>query len=65
MQPETLVYNAGVERQFFDAAKEALTSFSRDGELAWAEFLKCMDMYAQEILSKNVKYHGRCFGEIA
>ena len=53
MQPETLVYNAGVERQFFDAAKEALTSFSRDGELAWAEFLKCMDMYAQEILSKN------------
>ena len=53
MQPEALVYNAGVERQFFDAAKEALTSFSRDGELAWAEFIKCIDMYAQEIISKN------------
>jgi len=38
--PEPLVYNAGVERQFFDAAKEALTSYSRDGGQAWAEFLK-------------------------
>lgn len=53
MIPETMVYNAGVERQFFDMAKEALRSSSRDGELAWAEFLKCMDLYAQEILSKN------------
>lgn len=53
MQPEALVYNAGVERQFFDATKEALTSFSRDGELACAEFLKCMEMYIQELLSKN------------
>ena len=53
MQPEPLVYNAGVERQFFDAAKEALTSFSRDGEQAWAEFLKCMDLYAQEVITKN------------
>jgi len=52
-QPETFVYNAGVERQFFDAAKEALTTYSRDGELAWAEFLKCMDLYAQEILSRS------------
>jgi len=52
-QPESFVYNAGVERQFFDAAKEALTSYSRDGELAWAEFLKCMDLYAQEILSRS------------
>lgn len=53
MQPEALVYNAGVERQFFDAVKEVLTSFSRDGELAWAIFLKSMDMYAQEVLPKN------------
>ena len=53
MQPEAYVYNAAVERQFFDATKEALISFSRDGELAWAEFLKCMEMYGQDILSKN------------
>jgi paired amphipathic helix protein Sin3a len=53
MQPEVLVYNAGVERQFFDATKEALTSFSRDGDVAWGEFLKCLDMYAQEMISKN------------
>lgn len=52
-QPETFVYNAGVERQFFDAAKEALTAFSRDGGQAWAEFLKCIDMYAQEVLSRS------------
>ena len=51
--PKTYCYNAGVERQFFDAVKETLTSYSRDGELAWAEFLKCLDMYAQEILSRN------------
>ena len=51
--PEPLVYNAGVERQFFDAAKEALTSYSRDGGQAWAEFLKCLDMYAQEVLSRT------------
>ncbi len=48
-----MIYSAGVERQFFDMAKEALRSSSRDGELAWAEFLKCMHYYAQEILSKN------------
>jgi len=52
-QPETFVYNAGVERQFFDAAKEALTSYTRDGGQAWAEFLKCLDMYAQEVLSRT------------
>eukprot|EP00554_Chaetoceros_debilis_P006297 CAMPEP_0194077716 /NCGR_PEP_ID=MMETSP0149-20130528/4297_1 /TAXON_ID=122233 /ORGANISM="Chaetoceros debilis, Strain MM31A-1" /LENGTH=1562 /DNA_ID=CAMNT_0038758825 /DNA_START=182 /DNA_END=4870 /DNA_ORIENTATION=- len=51
--PETMIYSAGVERQFFDMAKEALRSSSRDGEMAWAEFLKCMHYYAQEILSKN------------
>jgi Histone deacetylase complex, SIN3 component len=53
MMPETLIYNSGVERQFFDLAKESLRSSSREGDLAWAEFLKCMDLYAQEILSKN------------
>lgn len=47
------VYNSAVERQFFDAAREALTSYTRDGGQAWAEFLKCMDMYAQDILSRN------------
>jgi len=46
------VYNAGVERQFFDLVKAALTSFSRDGQ-AYAEFIKTLDMYAQEILSRN------------
>ncbi len=46
------IYNAGVERQFFDLVKAALTSFSRDGQ-AYAEFIKTLDMYAQEILSRN------------
>jgi len=52
-RPETFVYNSAVERQFFDAAKEALASYTRDGGQAWAEFLKCLDMYAQDILSKS------------
>jgi paired amphipathic helix protein Sin3a len=51
-QSESYVYNAAVERQFFDAAREAM-SFSRDGGQAWAEFLKCLDMYAQEILTRT------------
>lgn len=51
-QQELFVYNAGVERQFFDLVKVALTSFSRDGQ-AYAEFIKTLDMYAQEILSRN------------
>lgn len=51
--PESYVYNSAVERQFFDSAREALTSFSRDSGQAWAEFLKCLDMYAQEILSRS------------
>ena len=50
--PETFVYNSAVERQFFDASKEALASYTRDGGQAWAEFLKCLDLYAQEILSR-------------
>lgn len=49
---EVFVYNSGVERQFFDAVKAALFSFSRDGQ-AYAEFIKTLDMYAQEILSRN------------
>jgi len=51
--PESYVYNSAVERQFFDSAREALSSYSRDGGQAWAEFLKCLDMYAQEILSRS------------
>ncbi|KAL3924281.1 MAG: hypothetical protein SGILL_001142 [Bacillariaceae sp.] len=51
--PESYVYNSAVERQFFDAAKEALASYTRDGGQAWAEFMKCLDMYAQEILSRS------------
>jgi len=51
--PEAFVYNSAVERQFFDAAKESLASYTRDGGQAWAEFLKCLDMYAQEILSRS------------
>jgi paired amphipathic helix protein Sin3a len=50
---EATLYNSAVERQFFDAAREALTSYSRDGGQAWAEFLKCLDMYAQDILSRS------------
>lgn len=52
-QPESYVYNSAVERQFFDSAKEALASYTRDGGQAWAEFLKCLDVYAQDILSRN------------
>ena len=52
-QPESSVFNSAVERQFFDLAKEALSSYSRDGGQAWAEFMKCLDMYAQEILSRT------------
>mmetsp|Transcript_27369 Transcript_27369/g.65663 ORF Transcript_27369/g.65663 Transcript_27369/m.65663 type:complete len:1810 (+) Transcript_27369:69-5498(+) len=51
--PDQYVYNSAVERQFFDAAKEALATYTRDGGQAWAEFLKCMDMYSQEILSRS------------
>ena len=51
--PEMYVYNSAVERQFFDAAREALAMHTRDGGQAWAEFLKCLDMYAQEILSRS------------
>eukprot|EP00934_Nitzschia_sp_Nitz4_P003650 Nitzschia sp. Nitz4//scaffold6_size259037//239398//243609//NITZ4_001126-RA/size259037-processed-gene-0.97-mRNA-1//-1//CDS//3329557049//3640//frame0 len=52
-QPESYVYNSAVERQFFDAAREALAAYTRDGGQAWSEFLKCLDMYAQEILSHS------------
>ena len=51
--PESYVYNSAVERQFFDATKEALTAYTRDGGQAWAEYLKCLDMYAQDILSRE------------
>jgi paired amphipathic helix protein Sin3a len=51
--PDQYMYNSAVERQFFDAAKEALATYTRDGGQAWAEFLKCLDMYAQEILSRS------------
>jgi paired amphipathic helix protein Sin3a len=51
-QQDAFVYNAGVERQFFDVVKASLTSFSRDGQ-AYAEFIKTLDMYSQEILSRN------------
>lgn len=52
-QPETFIYNSAVERQFFDNVKESLTSSSRDGGAAWSEFLKCLDLYAQEVLSRS------------
>ena len=51
-EESSYVYNSAVERQFFDATREALTAYSRDGGQAWAEFVKCLDMYAQEILSR-------------
>jgi paired amphipathic helix protein Sin3a len=53
-QQDSFVYNAGVERQFFDLVKEALTSsYSRNGETAWIEFRKCLDTYTQEIISRS------------
>ena len=51
--PDSFVYNSAVERQFFDMARESLTSYTRDGGQAWAEFVKCLDMYAQDILSRT------------
>ena len=51
-QPESFVYSSGVERQFFDTIKEALTAYSRD-ELAWAEFLRCLDLYTQEFITRT------------
>ena len=35
--PESYVYNSVVERQFFDSAREALSSYSRGGGQAWAQ----------------------------
>lgn len=63
-QQEDFVYNAGVERQFFDAVKTALSSFPRDGQ-AYAEFIKALDMYAQEIMSRTdlLGYVGRILGK--
>jgi len=53
-QPDSSVYNSGVERQFFDQVKEALTSsYSRNGETAWIEFRKCLDTYTQEIINRS------------
>ena len=51
-QASPMVYNAGVERQFFDKVRDTMTSSSRDGG-AWGEFLKCLDMYSQEVLSRS------------
>lgn len=51
--PETYVYNSAVERQFFDSAREVLATYTRDGGQAWAEFVKCLDLYAQEVLSRS------------
>lgn len=51
-QPETFVYNTAVERQFFDTLKEVLTNNSRDGVGAWQDFVKFLDLYGQEVLSR-------------
>jgi len=51
--PVTFTYNSAIQRQFFDAVKEALSGASRDGETAWSEFLKLMDLYAQEALNRQ------------
>jgi paired amphipathic helix protein Sin3a len=50
-QPESYQYNACVERQFFDAAKEALSMYSRDE--AWPSFLKIIDMYGQQTITRS------------
>jgi len=52
-QAKKWVYNASVERQFFDTVKEALVAGSRDGNVAWAGFLRCLDMYSQEQLTRE------------
>ena len=64
-QPETYVYNPAVERQFFDTTREALTAYTRDGGQSWAEFLKCLEMYAQEILprAEMLNYVEQVFGK--
>jgi len=51
------VFSASVERQFFDAVKETLVGSSRDGNVAWQGFLRCLDMYSQETLSREEMLH--------
>ena len=37
--------SVSVERHFFDPTREAFTSSARYVEVAWNEFLKCMELY--------------------
>lgn len=52
-QPDLCAYNSAVERQFFDSARDALSSYPRDGGQGWAEFKKVLHMYSQEILARG------------
>ena len=52
-QMDKWVYSSSVERQFFDSVKEALVAGSRDGNVAWSGFLRSLDMYSQEQLSRE------------
>ena len=42
--------SVSAERRFFDTVKDALLSQSRD---AWTDFIKCLDMFANDALSKD------------
>lgn len=51
------VFSVSVERQFFDAVKETLVGSTRDGNVAWQGFLRSLDMYSQETLSREEMLH--------
>lgn len=41
------------ERQFFDHVKETLQSVSRPGHDAWADFLKYLNLYSNDVLNRK------------
>jgi histone deacetylase complex regulatory component SIN3 len=42
-------YHISPERSFFDQAKEVLSAQSKE---AWGEFVKCLELYSQEVVSR-------------
>jgi histone deacetylase complex regulatory component SIN3 len=42
--------SVSAERRFFDTVKDSLLSQSRE---CWADFVKCLDMFANDALSKE------------
>jgi hypothetical protein len=41
------------ERHFFDLVKETLQSMSKPGHDAWAEFLKFLNLYSNDVLNRK------------